>query len=142
MKNGFDCGEIVIIEDYSCENCVEVSIVLGYAKDKPYYNEDTNRLVAKGEDEFNNDLQREAISFVSASSQAKFVTKLLEEDFLTAEEMDVFKRARNYKTTSHPKSCDVITYKFATGLEAVIGYLELENKKERINEIMKFILGE
>lgn len=60
MKNGFDCGEIVIIEDYNCENCVEVSIVLGYAKDKPYYNEDTNRLVAKGEDEFINDLQREA----------------------------------------------------------------------------------
>ena len=52
------------------------------------------------------------------------------------------KDIRNYKTTSHPKSCDIITYKFATGLEAIIGYLELQNKKERINEIMKFILGD
>ena len=49
-------------------------------------------------------------------------------------------RARNYKTTSHPKSCDIITYKYATGLEALIGYLELTNHSERIDEIMNFIL--
>ena len=116
-------------------------LVLAYLGDTVYENYVRRHLINLGIGNVN-DLQREDISFVSASSQAKFVTKLLEEDFLTAEEMDVFKRARNYKTTSHPKSCDVITYKFATGLEAVIGYLELENKKERINEIMKFILGE
>ena len=116
-------------------------LVLAYLGDTVYENYVRRHLINLGIGNVN-DLQREAISFVSASSQAKFVTKMLEEDFLTAEEMDVFKRARNYNTTSHPKSCDVITYKFATGLEAVIGYLELENKKERINEIMKFILGE
>ena len=116
-------------------------LVLAYLGDTVYENYVRRHLINLGIGNVN-DLQREAISFVSASSQAKFVTKMLEEDFLTSEEMDVFKRARNYKTTSHPKSCDVITYKFATGLEAVIGYLELENKKERINEIMKFILGE
>ena len=116
-------------------------LVLAYLGDTVYENYVRRHLINLGIGNVN-DLQREAISFVSASSQAKFVTKMLEVDFLTAEEMDVFKRARNYKTTSHPKSCDVITYKFATRLEAVIGYLELENKKERINEIMKFILGE
>ena len=59
---------------------------------------------------------------------------------MTEEELDVVKRARNYKTTSHPKSCDIITYKYATGLEALIGYLELTNHSERIDEIMNFIL--
>ena len=34
------------------------------------------------------------------------------------------------------------TYKYATGLEAIIGYLELMKNTERINEIMEFILGE
>ena len=65
---------------------------------------------------------------------------MLDEGFLSEEEITIVKRARNYKTTSHPKSCDIITYKYATGLEALIGYLELKNNKERINEIMKFIL--
>ena len=55
--------------------------------------------------------------------------------------MDVIERGINYKTTSHPKSCDIITYKYATGLEALIGYLSFENKEERIDEIMSFIFN-
>lgn len=116
-------------------------LVLAYLGDTVYENYVRKFLIKSGIGNVN-DLQKKAISYVSASSQAKFVTKMLDVNFLTDEEVDVFKRARNYKTTSHPKSCDIITYKFATGLEAVIGYLELENKRERINEIMKFILGE
>ena len=65
---------------------------------------------------------------------------MMDSNFLIEEELDVVKRARNYKTTSHPKSCDIITYKYATGLEALIGYLDLKNNKERIDEIMAFIL--
>ena len=61
-------------------------------------------------------------------------------NFLSNEELDVVKRARNYKTTSHPKNCDIITYKYATGLEALIGYLNLKENIERIDEIMNFIL--
>ena len=66
---------------------------------------------------------------------------MIDSSFLTDEEISIYKRARNYKTTSHPKNCDVVTYKCATGLEALIGYLELENNRERIDEIMNFILG-
>lgn len=116
-------------------------LVLAYLGDTIYENYVRKYLIKSGIGNVN-DLQGKAISFVSASSQAKFVTRMLDNDFLTDEEVEVFKRARNYKTTSYPKSCDIITYKFATGLEAVIGYLELENKRERIDEIMKFILGD
>ena len=67
--------------------------------------------------------------------------KLIEEEFFTEEEMSIIKRARNYKSKSHPKNCNIITYRYATALEAVIGYLELKEDKSRINEIMLHILG-
>ena len=82
-----------------------------------------------------------SINKISAKHQAGFIKKLLDENLLSEEEVDVFKRARNYKSTSHPKNCDIVTYKHATGLEAVIGYLELTNNRVRIDEIMEYILG-
>ena len=57
------------------------------------------------------------------------------------EELDIVKRGRNYKRGSHPKNTDIITYKMSSGFEALIGYLYLSNKKERLNEIMNIILG-
>lgn len=123
-------------------NIKEINVlVLAYLGDTVYENYVRKYLINLGIANVN-DLQKRAINYVSASNQAKFITQLLDNNFLTDEELDVFRRARNYKTTSHPKSCDIITYKYATGLEAIIGYLELLKKTERINEIMKFILGE
>ena len=97
-------------------------LVLAYLGDSIYENYVRKYLIDKGFSNVN-DLQTESIKYVSAVSQAKYLQSMLDEDFLTQEEIDVFKRARNYKTTSHPKSCDIITYKYATGLEAVIGFL-------------------
>lgn len=116
-------------------------LVLAYLGDTIYENYVRNYLIKKGIGNVNS-LQQEAIKYVSAKNQANFLMLLLENDFLLEEEIIVVKRARNYKTTSRPKNCDVITYKYATGLEALIGYLELENRRERIDEIMNFILGD
>lgn len=85
-----------------------------------------------------NDLQKKAIGYVSAKSQASMVTKLLDEGFFTEEETAIFYRARNHKSHKSPKNTDVITYKIATGLEAIIGYWFLENKN-RMNEFMEQI---
>ena len=87
-----------------------------------------------------NDLQKEAIKYVSAKAQCEILKKLIDSNILTEEELDIVRRARNHKTISHPKNCDIVTYKYATGFEALIGYLKLENRIERINEIMKNIL--
>lgn len=116
-------------------------LVLAYLGDGIYENYVRRYLIEKGIANVN-DLQKESINYVSAKGQASFLTKMIEDDFLSDEEITIVKRARNYKTTSHPKNCDIVTYKYATGLESLIGYLELENKKERIDEIMNFILGE
>ena len=123
-------------------NTLEINVlVLAYLGDSIYENYVRKYLINKGIGNVN-DLQKESIKYVSASGQAKFVTDMINNNLLTEDELDVFKRARNYKTTSHPKSCDIITYKYATGLEAVIGYLNLNNKYERIDKIMDFILSE
>ena len=87
-----------------------------------------------------NDLQKEAINYVSAKSQAVFLNNLIEKNFFNEEELSVIRRARNYKSKSHPKGCDIVTYKHATALEAVIGYLELSNNHNRINALMEQIL--
>ncbi len=82
-----------------------------------------------------NILQKEAIKYVSAKGQCKFVTKLIEDNKLTSDELEIFYRGRNHKSNSHPKNTDIITYKYATGFEAIIGYLYLKKEYKRIEEI-------
>lgn len=119
---------------------VEVnSLVLAYLGDTIYENYVRHYLVKKNIGHVDL-LQKEAVRYVSAKNQASFLKKLIDDGFLLDDEIDVVKRARNYKTTSHPKNCDVVTYKYATGLEALLGYLDLSGKKERIDEIMNYIL--
>lgn len=115
-------------------------LVLAYLGDTIYENYIRRFLISKNIGNVDS-LQKEAVKYVSAKKQAEFLTKMIEENFLTEEELTVVKRARNYKTKSHPKNCDIITYKYATGLEALIGYLDLENNKDRVTEIMNYIIG-
>ena len=125
-----------------CMQTIEINVlVLAYLGDTIYENYVRKYLIGKGIGNVN-DLQKESINYVSAKSQAKFLQDMLDNKFLNDEEIIVVKRERNYKTTSHPKNCDIVTYKYATGLESLIGYLDLEGKKDRIDEIMNFILGE
>lgn len=87
------------------------------------------------------ELQKESIKYVSAKSQAKILTFLLDNNFLNDVEIDVVMRGRNYKRASHPRNTDIITYKLSSGFEAMIGYLYLNNNKERLDEIINYILG-
>ena len=123
-------------------NVLEINVlVLAYLGDTIYENYVRHYLINKGIGNVN-DLQTASINYVSAKSQAKFLEKLLEEEFFSENEISVIKRARNYKSNSHPKNTDIVTYKHATGLEAVIGYLDLIGKKDRIDLIMNRILEE
>ena len=88
-----------------------------------------------------NELQKKSVEYVSAKAQSRYLDKLLEENKLTEEEIEIVKRARNHKSHSS-KTTDIITYKKSTGLEALVGYLEITNNKDRIKEIMKYIVGE
>lgn len=79
-------------------------------------------------------LNKTAVSYVNASAQG-YAAKALE-GFLTEEEWRVLKRGRNHKSTP-PKNANVSDYRYATGLEALLGYLFIVGQKQRIYEIMK-----
>lgn len=85
------------------------------------------------------ELTKEATKYVSAKGQATILKKLIEENFLIEEELDVIKRGRNNKRSTHPKHTDIITYKYSTGFEALIGYLYLSNNQTRLTEILNKI---
>lgn len=86
-----------------------------------------------------NDLQKKSLDYVSAKNQAFFLKELLNKDFFSQEELEIIKRARNTKTHSKPKNCDILTYKHATALESIIGYLYINNDLKRIEEIFNCI---
>lgn len=117
------------------------SLVLAYLGDTIYEDYIREYLIKKRINNVN-ELQKEAIKYVSAKAQCQYLKKLINQDFFTDEELTIIKRARNHKNNSHPKNCDILTYKYATGFEALIGYLKLENNINRINEIIKEILKE
>lgn len=88
------------------------------------------------------DLQKESVKYVSAKGQYQILIKMIDEHFFNDDELNIIFRARNHKVDHRPKNCDIVTYKYATGFEAIIGYLYLEKNYNRINEIMDYIRGE
>lgn len=81
-----------------------------------------------------NKLHKKTVKYVSAKAQAKVVDNLAEE--LTDCEKDIIRRGRNAEANTVPKNTDVITYKIATGFEALIGYLYLSGDETRLEHII------
>lgn len=74
-----------------------------------------------------------SIQYVKASAQANILKKLE----LTDEEKDVVRRGRNTQNHHLPKNASIEDYAYATGFEALIGYLYLNKKEERLAEILE-----
>ena len=117
------------------------SLVLAYLGDAVYETWIRTYLIKKGYPTVKK-LQEESLSFVSAKAQSRILRQLLEEDFFKEDEKDVLFRARNTKNNHRPKNCDAITYKYATALEAVLGYLKWTGQEERLEEVLKKIVEE
>jgi ribonuclease-3 family protein len=81
-----------------------------------------------------NELNKKAVSFVKASSQAKIVTYL--KPYLSDYEWAVVMRGRNMKTSTPAKNANIKDYKMATGFEALIGLLHLKGEKDRMEELI------
>lgn len=87
-----------------------------------------------------NDLQNFTLKYVPAKKQAFFLENLVNNNILNEEELDLVRRGRNIKTHKSPKNCDMITYKYATAFEILIGYLYCNNK-DRLNEIFNIVIN-
>ena len=86
------------------------------------------------------DLHRATVQYVSAPAQAARFERI--EPILTQEESDVFRRGRNTAPHSVPKAATRGEYQTATGLEALFGYLYLQGRTERLNELFELMMDE
>ena len=78
-------------------------------------------------------LHQATIALVRADSQAAKAQPIL--PLLTEEEAAVFRRGRNAQVHSIPAHASRAQYGEATALEALLGWLWLKGRRDRINEL-------
>ena len=81
------------------------------------------------------ELHIKAINYVKAKSQAEMLHNIYDE--LTPEEQDIVRRGRNAENHHLPKNANIQEYMYSTAFEALIGYLYLCKKEERVKEIIE-----
>jgi ribonuclease-3 family protein len=84
-----------------------------------------------------NQLHREGTKYVSAKAQCSILFQMFDDECLTEEETAVVMRGRNAKSATVPKNTDVQTYRYSTAFEALMGYLYLNEQKERLEELIE-----
>ena len=109
-------------------------LVLAYIGDAVYELIVRSILVSMGNRPVNK-LNKDATSLVKAGAQSEIV-KLIS-DKLSEEEYTVFKRGRNSSPHTMAKNASMTDYKYATGFEALIGFLYLNNRCDRALELVK-----
>lgn len=85
------------------------------------------------------ELHRLSVQSVKASAQAAAMRKIM--PLLTEKETEVFKRGRNAHTSHTPKNQSGCDYHYATGFEALIGYLYLKDEAERLNLLLNEVIN-
>lgn len=86
-------------------------------------------------------LHKMAVEYVSAEGQAKVIKALIDEE-LTEDELALVKRARNHrasnskKTRASRKGGNIMTDKYATAFEALVGELYLKEDKDRLDYLV------
>lgn len=86
-------------------------------------------------------MHKMASARVNAGAQAHTLKRI--EPFLDATEVDLVRRGRNTRSKHPvPKHQDAADYSYATGLEALIGFLYLTGKSDRIKVLYQKSLEE
>lgn len=78
------------------------------------------------------------VQYVKAEGQYQALQAI--QPLLSEEEQAIVRRGRNYSGVTAPKNADVRTYRYATGLEALFGYLHLKGDTQRIDQLFDIIL--
>ncbi len=109
------------------------ALVLAYIGDAVYELAIRQHLVARGITSVNR-LHQETIKYVRADTQARVMHALKGE--LTEAEAAVARRGRNARSGHPPRGSDVISYRYSTGLESLVGYLYLSGQSGRLEKII------
>lgn len=131
-----DIEDLNLIDKYLNLN----GLAMAYLGDSVYEVYIRKYLISEGNVKVD-DLQKKSIKYVSAKGQANILNNLIDNNKLTEEEIQIVKKGRNTKSHKAPKNTDIVTYKYATGFETLVGYLYLFNKT-RLEDLMKEIIGE
>lgn len=113
------------------------SLTLAYLGDAEYELFVRTRIILHSPASHANALHKAAIKYVCAAAQASIVKTMMEEGFLSEDEIAVVKRGRNHRTTTKAKNADPVDYKWATAFEALLGWLKLEGKRDRLTAVME-----
>ena len=134
MSKTFDLGEVNVSE-YS-------PLTLAYIGDCVYELIIRSRLVYRGNAPVNK-LNKKASDLAKAKTQAGMMDGILSE--LSEEEEAAYRRGRNAHSFTKAKNATTGEYRKATGFEALIGYLYMQKRFERIMEIVQMgfkVIGE
>ena len=113
-------------------------LTLAYIGDAYYELQIRMYLINKGSEKVN-DLHKRAIKFTSGKAQSLIITHLLENNVLSEDETTYFKTGRNFSGNNR-KNLTPQEYHLATGFEALVGHLYLNNI-DRCNEIIDLSIG-
>ncbi|KRM60426.1 ribonuclease III [Paucilactobacillus vaccinostercus DSM 20634] len=81
-----------------------------------------------------------ATHYVSAKAQAALIALMEEDQLLTDEEWEYYKRGRNANSHTHAKHTSVLTYRVSTGFEALMGYLKLSEQTDRLAQLSQWCI--
>lgn len=136
-------GKDIVLESLFNDNLSEKDIkllnpiALAYIGDSVYELYIRQYILNYSGDKRSKNLHKLSIKLANAKAQSGFLEEI--QEILLEEELEIVRRGRNCKTGHVPKSASVIDYKRATALEALIGYLYLLKRTDRIKMIMKII---
>ena len=82
-----------------------------------------------------NKIHKAASNLVKAHTQAEMIFAIMYK--LTEQELAIYKRGRNAKAVTRAKNASMSDYRTATGFEALMGWLYLTNKSERMMLLIK-----
>ena len=82
-------------------------------------------------------LHRRTVARVRAEAQARAAERIL--PLLTQEEAALYRRGRNTHVNSVPHNAELAEYHAATGLEALFGWLFMQGRTERIEQLYAVI---
>lgn len=85
-------------------------------------------------------LHRATVALVCAPKQAELAQRIL--PLLTEEEQTVFRRGRNANVHSIPAHASRAQYQQATALEALLGWLHLSGRHDRVEQLFAVMMEE
>lgn len=88
-----------------------------------------------------NDMNKKAVEFTKGEAQAQVMRHMIENNMLSDEEMDMFKRGRNSSVKKIRKNISRADYLEGTGFESLVGYLYLTNNTKRLEEIFDLAIN-